>query len=126
MPSSVRTQFELATVLLVVGSKERLSVAGAAAIIDAKHHIATSREVLRQRVVAAAGLAAGSAVHEDHRRCLPNRAGLMRFPEDIGNGYPVPGLEPNDLGVDEVRRIDLRVQRLRKPGQFAGADFQHV
>src|SRR6185437_4867590 len=100
----------LTTVLAVVSREERLAITTRAAIVHAENHVAVVHEILRQRVVTNARLPAWTTMNHQQRRNFIRRTRILRLVKNRGNLDAVKRLVPNHAGIDEIRRIDLRIQ----------------
>ncbi len=73
----------------------------------------------------ARGLPARSAMHPHQRRRLAARRCLVRLPQDVRDGHAVEALEPHHARIDQVRRVDRRIQRTRQLLRLA-TEVDHV
>ncbi len=102
---------------LIVHLLKRLAVARTAAIVDGEDRVAVVDQVLDQRAVADARLAARSAVHPDQRGTRLALFGLMRCIQDSGDFRSVKGLEADHFSIDEIIRVNLPIEGV---GQLFG------
>src|SRR6185295_12737938 len=100
----------LATMLAVVRREERFSVSTRTAIVDTENHVAVVREILRDHVVTDARLPAWTTMNQQQRRSLIRRTRILRLVKNRWNLDAIKRLVSNHGGVDEIRRVDLRIQ----------------
>ncbi len=112
--------------LAIVRREERLAIAARTAIVHTQNHVTMVDEILRQRTVSNTRLTAWSTMHEDDRRDFVLRARLLRFVKNRWNLHAIERLVTNHGGVDEVSRINLRIQTVRELRRFLRREVVNI